>query len=287
MKNITLFYLIIFSLLCCSSCKQNTDSNALSNITSLSQIIGEEVKTDSIVIIDSMRQYGIMAKVNIKADFPTDGNFLAVNSIREWMSEQMGGTFAGTPENGKAMLTHYAQQALQDLNDCSKDFGTEDSAFIEGMVFDTDIQIEKIHETDQYVTYYYYEQGYSGGAHGWRIAHGQTFRKSDGRRVGLDFFQNEELENLASILKKQLLKDYFENDTAEFRNAMYDYYTTLPLPEYPPYFTKDGVSFVYQLYEIAPYVAGMPSCELPYSAIEPMLTLPGKMLLHGAPIASK
>ena len=287
MRNYFLLLLAFTSLIWCSGCKHRVETNALNGITSLAQLAGGEVTTDSIAIIDSMRQYSIPAKVSVKADFPTDGNFLVVNSIREWISEQLGGSFTGTPDNGKAMLTHYAQQALQDLNDCAKDFGAEDSALIEGMVFDTDIQIEKIHETDQYVTYSYYEQGYSGGAHGWRVAHGQTFRKSDGRRVGLDFFQNEELDNLASILKKELLKDFFENDTAEFRNSMYDYYTTLPLPEYPPYFTKDGVFFVYQLYEIAPYVVGMPSCKLSYSTIEPMLTLAGKELLHTRSIATK
>lgn len=286
MKYNTLSCIVIFCLLCCCSCRHNAETSALSNLSSLSQIISEEVQTDSISIVDSMRQYSIMAKVSVKADFPTSGNFLVVNSIREWMSEQMGGSFAGTPENGKAMLTHYAQQRLQDLNDCSKNFGVEDSSFIAGMVFDTDILFEKAYETDQYVTYHYHEQGYSGGAHGWNIAHGQTFRKSDGRRIGIDIFQKEELDNLTALVKKRILKDFFENDTTEFRNALFEEY--FPLPEYPPYLTKTGVVFIYQQYEIAPYAIGMPSCDVPYSSLEPMLTQAGKMLLHGTePVASR
>ncbi|MBO4489675.1 MAG: DUF3298 domain-containing protein [Bacteroidales bacterium] len=286
MKHNVLYFLTLFSLFCLVSCRQHVETNALNNLTSLSQIISEEVQTDSIVIVDSMRQYGIMAKVSVKADFPMEGNFLLLNSIREWMSEQLGGTFEGTPENGKAMLTHYAQQRLQELNDFSKDFGAEDSSFVGNMVFDTDILFEKIYETDQFVTYHYHNQGYSGGAHGWNIAYGQTFRKSDGRRVGLDFFQNDELDKLATLVKKGILKEHFENDTAEFRSSVLDYSADFPLPQYPPYFDKRGVVFIYQQYEIAAYAVGMPSCLIPYATVEPMLTQAGKMLLRSTPLAS-
>ncbi|MBR4135352.1 MAG: DUF3298 domain-containing protein [Bacteroidales bacterium] len=281
--------LLIFICIGCffSGCKHRIEPNTLGNITSLAQLVTGEVQTDTISIVDSMRQYGVMAKVSVKADFPVEGNFLVVNSIREWMSEQMGGTFQGTPDNGKAMMLHYAQQALQNLNDVAKDFDTGDSTSSNTWVFDTDILFEKIYETDQFVTYYYNNQGYSGGAHGWNISYGQTFRKSDGRRVGLDFFQNEELEKLAALVKRGIMEDHFENDTAEFRNSVYEYHTDFPLPEYPPYFDKNGVSFIYQQYEIAAYAVGMPSCHIPYSTVEPMLTQAGKDLIHTRSIATK
>jgi len=288
MKRSILLYLVCFCLLCGVSCKRHTENNSLSDISSLAQIVGGEVKTDSIVIVDSMRQYNIMAKVSVTAEFPTEGNFFVVNSIREWMSEQLGGSFTGTLDNGKAMMSHYSQKTLQDLNEFSKDVVTDDSTIINTMVYDTDILLEKVYETDQYVTYIYHNQGYSGGAHGWNIAYGQTFRKSDGRRIDYDIFQEDELDNLTKIVKNKLMKDYFENDTTDFNESLLvSSEETLPLPEYPPYFTDKGVSFGYQQYEIVGYAAGMPGCIISYSTIEPMLTLAGKQLIHTESIATK
>jgi hypothetical protein len=43
----------------------------------------------------------------------------------------------------------------------------------------------------------------------------------------------------------------------------------LPMPVTPPCLMEDGVSFVYQQYEIAPYAAGLPSFIIPYKKIMP------------------
>ncbi len=274
--------------LCVCSCKHNLDTNKFDNITSLAQITTGDIQTDSIVIMDSMRQYGIMSKVKVEAEFPVGGNFFLVNSIREWMTEELGGTFTGTPDNGKAMLTHYAQQVLKDLNDLTEDCDWMDSTSREEMVFDTEIQLSKIFENDQFVTYQYHNIGYSGGAHGWNLAYGQTFRKSDGRRIDYSFFQNDKQFKLTQLVQQNIIKQYFEGDSSAFNNGLtLDPYETFPLPVNPPYFTKDGVAFIYQQYEIAAYAIGMPSCDIPYSTIEPYLTQTGKQLIHMGNIATK
>ena len=46
----------------------------------------------------------------------------------------------------------------------------------------------------------------------------------------------------------------------------------IPLPSAPPTFTRQGLSFVYQQYEIAPYAAGMINFNIPYKKILPFLT---------------
>ena len=45
----------------------------------------------------------------------------------------------------------------------------------------------------------------------------------------------------------------------------------IPLPKNPPYFTQDGLTFVYQQYEIAPYAAGMPTFSIPYDVAKGLL----------------
>lgn len=40
----------------------------------------------------------------------------------------------------------------------------------------------------------------------------------------------------------------------------------IPFPKYEPYYTEDGVCFIYQQYEIACYAAGRPTFTLPVKA---------------------
>jgi hypothetical protein len=54
----------------------------------------------------------------------------------------------------------------------------------------------------------------------------------------------------------------------------------LPLPQAAPYFTKDGITFVYAQYEIACYAAGMPTFTIPYNKIEGILTSSAAALLQ-------
>ena len=54
----------------------------------------------------------------------------------------------------------------------------------------------------------------------------------------------------------------------------------IPLPSAAPYFTKEGLSFVYQQYEIAPYAAGMVSFNIPYAKIRPFLTKDASALVN-------
>ena len=46
----------------------------------------------------------------------------------------------------------------------------------------------------------------------------------------------------------------------------------IPLPSAAPSFTKKGLAFIYQQYEIAPYAAGMINFDLPYDKVRPYLT---------------
>ena len=44
-------------------------------------------------------------------------------------------------------------------------------------------------------------------------------------------------------------------------------------PVADPYMTEQGVHFLYQPYEIAPYAAGMPAFTISYEDIKPYLTI--------------
>ncbi|MBQ2591047.1 MAG: DUF3298 domain-containing protein, partial [Paludibacteraceae bacterium] len=48
-------------------------------------------------------------------------------------------------------------------------------------------------------------------------------------------------------------------------------YRNIPMPSVNPYFSKNGLEFIYGQYEIAPYACGMPQFTIPYSRVEPLL----------------
>jgi hypothetical protein len=53
----------------------------------------------------------------------------------------------------------------------------------------------------------------------------------------------------------------------------------IPLPSAAPAFTKKGLAFIYQQYEIAPYAAGMVNFDIAYDKIRPFLTAEAQALL--------
>ena len=53
----------------------------------------------------------------------------------------------------------------------------------------------------------------------------------------------------------------------------------IPFPETEPYFTKDGLFFPYQQYEICSYAQGMPSFTIPYDKLGKYLNTTGKNLI--------
>lgn len=48
--------------------------------------------------------------------------------------------------------------------------------------------------------------------------------------------------------------------------------TLVPMPETPPYIIEDKIVFLYQQYEIAPYVADKPEARIPIKELMPYLS---------------
>ena len=265
-----------------AGCKTKIDTQALNSLTSLSQITPADINTRTITFSDSVEQNRITGTVKIMADFPETGNFFVVNNIREWMSEQMGGTYEGSVENGAKMLEHYKNSVLADF----KQNIIPDMPRIKGISCYKDIKFSKMYETDRYVTYLYTQEGFAGGAHGWYLMQGQTFRKSDGRRIDYDIFRDESMDELTELVKDNIFSQYFESDADEMENLLtMENNDLFPLPQAAPIFREDGVEFVYQQYEIACYAAGMPACVISYDLLEPFLTQAGKWLINAGHVA--
>lgn len=231
----------------------------------------EALKTDTVVFKQDNKEIS----VNIKAEFPIKGNQLLTNSIAEYISEQLGGTYMGTLSNGDSIVNYYGTIQQDSIKRTRQEFGETNS-----IQYTYNCEIKKEVETKQFVTYTTYSDVFLGGAHGSHFLQGATFRKSDGRKFGFDMLRNTDSEAFHALIKEGLM-DYFNQQGTEHITTdaqlkemlMTDNDVNyLPLPVTAPYLTEQGVTFIYQSYEIACYAAGMPTFTIPYDKIKPFLT---------------
>ncbi|MDY6327644.1 MAG: RsiV family protein [Bacteroidales bacterium] len=269
----TVYTAVVLAAVFLGGCRRNFDITATNAITSLAQIPATEIRTEAVTVSDSLINTGNSAKVLVSADCPVSGNFFAVNSIYEWMSEELGGTFRNPSNDGKGMMSYYADLYLQDLREnVLPDMHSD-------MEASKEVAFSKEYETDKVVSYICKGAGYLGGAHGYATYYGQTFRKSDGRRISYDIFLNDKLQQLAELVKAGVEGQYFDTENTLQESLVLDEAEIFPLPTTPPVFMENGILFVYQQYEITAYAAGMPQCFIPYEQIRPYLTQTGISLL--------
>lgn len=271
--------LCLFSMtLLMTSCKQKNIS------ASLSKMAPADIETETIDLRDSATQKGIKISSVLSVEFPTDGCFLAVNSIQEWISEMLDGTYTGKVNDGKKMLKYYQKLFMQSQTDYCNEFMDESPNEVE---LYNGVKISKDYETEFFVTYRFASEAYLGGAHGSHYASGQTFRKLDGRRMDWNVFQSNRLEDVRELVSHTIQKSYFNMDDKTFQELKVGFMNGyFPLPQTMPVFIEDGVLFQYQEYEIAPYSEGAPSCIIPYSALDSLFSATGKALLGSDALAA-
>lgn len=275
MKKICLGVFCLTMVLLLASCQKKHMA------TSMKGLADKNLETTEIRCADSLIKKDYSIRVSITAEFPKNSKDALSASVQEWISEQLGSTYQGSFAKGKSMLKYYVDKQMKVLD-----------AWENGMPGEItyDVRIRKIYETDLLVTYQYEMEGYFGGAHGARAVQGVTFRKVDGRRMDWSIFLPDKSWEVQKLITKAIQKDYFEiEDDKEFHDALLigEYEDILPRPQTCPVYVKDGLSIIYQQYEVAPYAAGMPSCVLPYAQVKPLLSVTGQLLLPEAQLASR
>ena len=219
-------------------------------------------------------------EISIDIDSPVSGNSLLVNAVREFISEELGGTYTDKINKGKKLVNYYGEEFLKELEGYKREnleWGVAEE-YLNG--FYKKVKMTLKYETEKIITYIYEDEIYYNGAHGNENLFGVTFRKSDGRRFGQDMMRNLQSDGMHQLTKEGL-KKYFTNFSQEnvlTDSELKDYILTeddvnyLPLPNHAPYVTKQGVEFTYQPYEISFYGAGMPSFVVSIGNLRPYLT---------------
>ena len=269
--------LLAFCGLCAATSSCSTRGGSDSQTT--------ELTTDSISCSDSLISRGARAYCSITADYPQGKTALA-DSVRLWIADRL--SYIGytgpsdtipyvTPgsnlSDGKAMIRNVCSTVLADAG---KEFEALDSIHAInpefGLQYEYYCDIKKICQTETFVTYTANSYAFLGGAHGNSFSIGQTFDAATGGLIGNNMIRTEAVAKVISLIKDDLMK-YFEVSTPEeLRDIMLVKPEELTLPSTPLTLMDDGVHFLYQQYEIAPYVAGMPNGVIPYSKLTGCLT---------------
>ena len=252
--------------------------------------------TDTLVVNPASRYMSdstATSALNVAFPVANKKNAQLAAAINEWISEQLGGTYGDSAEGDyakllsdtAAMVDHY-YAAIKKLNDdnwkeMAENMQPED---LQGMQLFDSIAIMKTAEGKDWVTFQFVNDVFQGGAHGSHLVFGQTFRKSDGRRIGWDIIRQLPEGNLQELMRKGLVS-YFAADNEEgFKEEDLEsvldesarYY--IPMPQCPPLFTSEGILFLYNQYEIAAYAMGLPCFVLTWEELKPHLNVTAKRL---------
>ena len=249
-------FAVVFLALCLWGCQEKPVS---SDITS--QVIEKHEGTTK----DS---------VSISIAFPQSENKQLCTAIVECLNEKLGGSYDGDYLDYEAFTNHYLNNYLDELKQARGEWDAE-------MEFSKELQVTKRYETDKLVTYEISTYDYLGGAHGFGLIYGITFRKADGRTMGMNVLNSQYGDEVWNTYIKEGLMEYFEVSTeSELGENLLDIETyMIPTPQYEPYFSENGMEFVYQSYEITAYAAGRPCFTIPYDKLRPYLNTTGRRLL--------
>ncbi len=278
-----------------SADSSNADSASVDS-TASADILNAMLQTDSV----GMVREDSMAIASVIIDWPVKGSEALVKNIRQYICEEIASDVyaEGKPDvilydDGEKAVKTTANKHYSSLLEAWK--GDHEGGFNEGMTYTAYKHVFKLEATDRYVTYISNAEGFMGGAHGYAMSTGQTFRMSDGKIIGYQTEYNQKTESFEIknqtlfsdaqapklfALIKEGVRSYFSeaeqeaSSDEELKDMLIsvDDVNRIPLPSAAPYFTKEGLSFVYQQYEIAPYAAGMINFTIPYDKIRPFLT---------------
>lgn len=249
------------------------------------------VNTDSCIL-----QEDKIVQCAISVDYPTEPNELS-KSIRAILNEELANLYLGSMNgdeiekqesykgdlaNGNLVIEKYCKDNFAYLKSQMKDLKEADPRANANMSYD--IRLNKEAETDSYVTYHCFSYVYLAGAHGSTFERSFNIVKATGKKLS-QVVDTARVKDLQPILRKGVLsylnqqsgnESQTENEEqitdAQLNDYLFIENGIIPLPSSSPYLAKDGVHFIYQQYEIGPYVMGLVSFTVPLEKIKPYLT---------------
>jgi hypothetical protein len=120
-----------------------------------------------------------------------------------------------------------------------------------------------------FLSFYYDEYTYTGGAHGNTTRRSNTFNLDTGRNVPLSAYFDDKINYVGQILN--IIIEQAENNIKQNQQIYFDDYKTLIKKYFNQnsyYLTPQGIVIYYGQYEIAPYATGIVEFVIPYDKVD-------------------
>ena len=227
----------------------------------------EELKTKSIEFsevtpLQEGTPYDFTMEMQI--EWPEDGtNRKALKEIQKGITDLLFGSELETTDIEYAMKAYnnrsvdfYVQDNEEYLEDTEEEWGfmMNWSESIDGSFLDP---------YKGMVSYLKYAYGYSGGAHGMDALTCRTFDLKTGREIfDEDLFKPGYEDRLTETLRANLLSSVEDPDML---------FETDITPSDNFYLTSEGITYIYQRYEIGPYAIGIIKVTVPWKEIQDII----------------
>ncbi|MEJ2596338.1 MAG: DUF3298 domain-containing protein [bacterium] len=172
-------------------------------------------------------------------------------------------------ENPDSMLVHFEQEYMNTYK-----LQNENWHKLQGASFNWEkvMNMSVIYNTGYMLCLEYIKYAYSGGAHGMTNISYDIIDLADGRLLTYtDVFAEGTDEALADILTRQLRKDYSIPDDVTLTEA--GFFVEEVSPNRNIYVNGNGVGFLYNSYEIAPYSQGATNIFLEFKQIRELIKM--------------
>jgi len=260
--------IFLMGLLVVLSCGQKSRSSSASDDEEKEQ---EELKLKEYSFSDEDG----MAHVSITMAFPEEGDDELVDAIRQYLANQAEVESDEVElSDGQAIVDYYGTNLMNHMKELAKEYEGDD--YVTEVY--QDWTFSKNYETDEYVTFDSNTEIYEGGIHGLYSLSGITFFKDGGKQFSYAMLKDTDSPKFQKLLRDGL-RTYFESEghhvsdrELEEELIAVEDINNIPLPAADPYLTEDGVTFIYQPYEISYYAAGTPTFSISIEKMKPFLT---------------
>lgn len=181
----------------------------------------------------------------VKVEYPVAGNPALVNAIRSYIKHRLNDKFTGSLDTPDALL----RSALKGKRDVQ--FGQEGESLSQ--------EITVTYSNPNVISFKDEGYVYEGGAHGLPWMSGASFLTSDGTILNIDMMPS------FSRMKPYVMQGIADDYNVSVRDLDDILFNADEVNDYPGtvYITADGLKFIYQPYEIAPFSAGAPTAVIP------------------------
>ncbi len=215
-----------------------------------------------------------IAEIELTLIYPEDKYFQAgiVDSVKQLIADSFfGSNFY--EKNPDSMLTHFETEYFSNYKKQNEDWYGKGASFN----WQKTVNMSVVFNSNYLLCFEYLKYAYSGGAHGMTNIAYDIIDLNDGNILTYnDIFTDDSKDSLTNILTQKLRKDYKIPNNTPLKKA--GFFVDSIAPNHNIYINGNGIGFLYNSYEIAPYSNGQTNIFLEFDKISGLLR-------QGTPVA--